>query len=596
MLHRPSFAGTETTVSRLKSLYLYVRDAHGAGEADDLLARLELSSSDLANETRPVSMALWLAALEAFAGKYGKEALAETWRGVIHPDNLGVWMRVLRGVTSPEGAFRQLDGLGSEEVRTGRWETMDCSTGHWRGRVYLTHDPRFEREGLLSLARAAELKGVPALFGLGPGNVKLLTNERHTFASRTNSAFQEYVVDWQAEPVRGRERIWVALGAATVGATAGLITPALGLLGALGGAAAGAFGVERARKAKLEALAQEGQRVRLAALERGTQLREVPQNKGTVRYEEGSVVAGAYRLGAQLGSGANGVIHAAVRLSDQTPVAIKLLRLAVAHDAVASDRLRREAEAMGLAWHPNVVELYDHGMLPDGTAYLVMELLRGESLASRLQRQGKLTSEELLPIALSLCDALGAVHAAGVIHRDLKPSNIFLVDKGQDKPTAVKVLDFGIARVEWAETRITMAGAPVGTPGYMSPEQEGGREGSVDARTDIYALGAVLHECLTGETPKLPEEPEGAPVRTFTPASGIQRAMPAGAGDYWPAKLRAAMAGHPHEPVWQSVLRGALAREPRDRFVDARALKKAIAPLDPTAAESPDEGGVAKSG
>ncbi|HEU4533938.1 MAG TPA: serine/threonine-protein kinase [Polyangiaceae bacterium] len=579
-------------MSRLKSLFLYVRDAHGTDAADDLLATLELSNNDLANETRPVTMALWLAALEAFVKKYGKEELLETWRGVIHPDNLGVWMRVLRGVTAPEGAFRQLDALGSDEVRSGRWETLECVNGLWRGRVYLTHDPRFEREGLLSQARAAELRGVPALFGLGPGKVKLISNERHTFASRTGSAFQEYVVEWQVATPPKLPPPWMLAGAATVGATAGLVTPALGVIGALAGAAAAAYGARRSQQQKAERLSQEGQRVRLLALERGTQLRE-GTTKATVRYEEGSVVAGAYRLGAQIGSGANGVIHAAVRLSDQTPVALKLLRLAVAHDALASDRLRREAEAMGLAWHPNVVELYDHGLLPDGTAYLVMELLRGESLANRLQRQVRMTSEELLPVALSLCDALGAVHAAGVIHRDLKPSNIFLVDRGEDKPTAVKLLDFGIARVEWAETRITMAGSAVGTPGYMSPEQEGGREGAVDARTDLYALGAVLHECLTGVTPRLPDEEESEPNRSLTPASGIQRAAPTGSAEHWPAKLREALAGHPHEQAWHDILSGALAREPRDRFVDARAMRKAIAALDPSASDSED---VARSG
>ncbi len=595
MLFRPSFAGTETTVSRLKSLYLYVREAHGPEKADELLSKLELSADDLANETRPVTMALWLAALELFDKDY-KGELLETWRGVIHPENLGVWMRVLRGVTEPEGAFKQLDGLGSDEVRTGRWETSESKPGIWRGKVYLTQDPRFERDGLLARARAAELRGVPALFGLGPGEVKLLTNERHTFASRTGSSFQEFKVTWQTpEASRRLPNPWVAIGAASVGASAAFLSPALGVLGALSGAAAAMYGARRSEQGRRERLRQESQRIRLAALERGTQLREGAPKGAGVRYEEGSVVAGAYRLGAQLGSGANGVIHAAVRLSDQTPVAIKLLRLAVAHDAVASDRLRREAEAMGLAWHPNVVELYDHGMLPDGTAYLVMELLRGESLATRLLRQGRLRSDELLPIAFSLCDALGAVHAAGVIHRDLKPSNIFLVDRGEGKPTAVKLLDFGIARVEWAETRITMAGAPVGTPGYMSPEQEGGREGSVDTRSDLYALGAVLHECLTGETPRLPkDEDESGSIRPLTPASGIQRAALVGSAEHWPAKLRAALAGHEHEAVWQAVLRGALAKEPRDRFLDARAMKKAIATLDPSAAA--DDENVARSG
>ena len=127
-----------------------------------------------------------------------------------------------------------------------------------------------------------------------------------------------------------------------------------------------------------------------------------------------------------MGSGATGVIYEAVRISDGLPVAIKLLRAAAAHEAVASDRLRREAEALGLAWHPNVVEVIDQGHLPDGTAYLVMELLHGESLAARVQALGHIGPRDLLPIAMQVCDALAAIHAAGIVHRDLKPSNIFL--------------------------------------------------------------------------------------------------------------------------------------------------------------------------
>ena len=201
-----------------------------------------------------------------------------------------------------------------------------------------------------------------------------------------------------------------------------------------------------------------------------------------------------------------------------------MLRAAVAHDTVAADRLRREAAALGLAWHPNVVEVFEDGYLPDGTCYLVMERLHGESLAMRLRRVGAMTPEELMPIALQLCDALGAVHAAGIVHRDVKPSNIFLAQEPGSNALRVKVLDFGIARVEWAETRLTNANAPLGTPGYMSPEQEQGEE--IDQRTDLFGMGVVIYECLTGFAPPLkPSELwERARIRNEN-ESGVQRAL-----------------------------------------------------------------------
>jgi eukaryotic-like serine/threonine-protein kinase len=261
-----------------------------------------------------------------------------------------------------------------------------------------------------------------------------------------------------------------------------------------------------------------------------------------------------------MGSGASGVIYEAARISDGLPVAIKLLRAAAAHDAVASDRLRREAEALGLAWHPNVVEVIDHGHLADGTSYLVMERLRGETLAMRLKGKVRLTSVELLPIATQVCDALVAVHAAGVVHRDLKPSNIYLAIDVDDPGSVerVKLLDFGIARVEWEETRITNMGAPLGTPGYMSPEQESG--GEVDARSDIFALGAVLYECLVGEPP--PPTP-----------SGLWRS---GAVSEGPADSGVHKAGKLIPQAWKAVIARAMAPVPGDRFQDARAFMQAL--------------------
>jgi serine/threonine-protein kinase len=212
--------------------------------------------------------------------------------------------------------------------------------------------------------------------------------------------------------------------------------------------------------------------------------------------------------------------------------------------------LRREAEALRLAWHPNIVEILDQGHLPDGTSYIVMELLTGESLAARIRNRKKLEEREVAPLGLQLCDALVAVHAAGIVHRDLKPSNLILV-KAPDGER-LKVIDFGIARVEWEETRITNMGAPLGTPGYMSPEQESG--GQIDARSDLFAVGAILYECLVGEPP--PPVPSG--LFHKTERSSWQQVPEA----------------------WRSIIDKAMAPAPENRFQDARSFAQAIRNLE----------------
>jgi serine/threonine-protein kinase len=380
----------------------------------------------------------------------------------------------------------------------------------------------------------------------------------------------------------------IALGAGA-GATA-LAVPLLSHAGtgvtealvALGGGLVGSFGgFIYAREGQRRA-ASRAQTLRVHALERSLFLKET-QDREVGGQLEGSVAAGQYRILQRMGSGATGVIYEAVRISDGMPVAIKLLRAAAAHEAVASDRLRREAEALGLAWHPNVVEVIDHGHLPDGTAYLVMELLHGESLATRLRNKVRLTPAELLPIAMQVCDALAAVHAAGVVHRDLKPSNIFLA-QGGDTPAGaerVKLLDFGIARVEWEETRITNTGGPLGTPGYMSPEQETG-SGDIDARSDLFAFGALLYECLVGEPPA-PRSPSGL-VRTGTGGEGAPNSSPAAPAA--PPRVRALAAVRFDSgtqksaalvpAVWRTIIEKAMALQPSQRYADAREMAQAL--------------------
>ncbi len=549
-------ASGNTTVSRAKSLLLHVQSVHGRAEADAFLLKAKLDRDYLEDETQPLPIELWHAALEAFASRWGREEIRRTVPSVVALENMGVWTRVLRGASEPGQAFRQLEHYGGDEVLTERWHTEDSGPKLWRGRVPLRYDPAFERDGLFNLARATELAAVPVLFGLPPGEVRQLPVE----PDRSGGAVQAFEVRWSL-PRRGSIAIGGSVGLlGSLGASLALGLPLssavefAGLAAAVGLGSGFVVGQERGRRTQ-----SRSQLRRIQALERSAALRDAHE-RGAAGFRKGVVIAGQYRLREKLGAGASGTIWEATRLADGETVAIKLLRTAVAHDTVAADRLRREAAALGLAWHPNVVEVYDDGHLPDGTSYLVMERLHGESLAARLKRQGGLAPAELAPIALQVCDALGAVHAAGVVHRDLKPGNIFLA-AGVDTPT-VKLLDFGIARVEWAETRLTNMGAAVGTPGYMSPEQEQGLE--IDLRSDLFALGGVLYECLSGQPP---------PLRTSELWVAASRA-PEGQSE---SGVQRALRSIP--PRWRELIERAMAPLPRDRFPDARSVREAIVAL-----------------
>ena len=542
----------ETTASRIKSLYAFVHHEHGPAEADAFMARTKLDRDYLSDETRLIPIELWHTALVGFASRWGRDAIAKTAPYGVGPENLGVWTHVLRGADGPAQAFSRLDHFGGDQVWTERWRTLHTAPGLWRGSFRMRDDASLEQDGLCTLARQADLAALPLLFGLPLGRVSRIpasdTRDQRVFEVRF------------AEPSMRPAAIAGFVGAALSGfgswLTNGLSNLPLHLIagGALGAIGGTLLVQERRRRAQSHA-----QMVRIHALERTATLRE-RRERGSVAFQEGLVLAGQYRLTEKLGIGANGTIWEAERLANGELVAIKMLRAAVAHDTIAADRLRREAAALGLAWHPNVVEVYEDGHLPDGTSYLVMQRLHGESLATRLHRIGALTPGELMPVALQLCDALGAVHAAGIVHRDLKPSNIFLAEEPEGGGSHVKLLDFGIARVEWAETRLTNANAPLGTPGYMSPEQEQGQE--IDHRSDLYGVGGVLYECLTGFAPpfRASELWQRSDPESET-ESGVQRA------------LRAI------PPDFRQVIEKAMAAQPRDRYADARALREALLEL-----------------
>ena len=567
---QPQFQPATTTASRVKCLFLHIDRHHGRARADAFLVAAKLDRGYLDDETRPIPVEAWFRALLSFTSHWGRAELEKVVTSHVHADNLGVWARVLRGADSPMGAFRQLGQLGGEEVLTERWETLELGPRHWVGHVLVRADQAEESDGLCSLARASELSSIPLLFGLPKAKIDSST----LASSRPDTLEQRYRVTWGSSATY-LHCLLAAVGL-IAGCTAGILQGAQWLtvafeasVGAFVGFVVGVLhGQWRARN-----LTNSAQVVRLRALERSVALRESRERRESGLLE-GGVVAGQYRLGSKLGVGASGAIWEATRLSDGRVVAIKLLRAAVAHDTVAADRLRREAAALGLAWHPNVVEVYDDGHLPDGTSYLVMERLFGESLSERLRRVGTIEPTLLLSLALQVCDALGAVHAAGIVHRDLKPSNLFLARVSpidgvapSTPPSAerVKLLDFGIARVEWAETRLTNAGAPLGTPGYMSPEQEQGLE--IDARSDLFAFGSILFECLTGRAPPM--------------TSAEFRSEPR--GQLVDSTVQLAFRELPER--WRAVVERATDPLPRHRYPDARAMKDALLELHATSTE-----------
>src|SRR3954469_12711669 len=218
---------------------------------------------------------------------------------------------------------------------------------------------------------------------------------------------------------------------------------------------------------------------------------------------------GNYRVSELIGEGGMGVVYLAEHPGIGRRAAIKILRPGLTDNVEITKRFFNEARAANAIHHPGIVEVYDCGTLPSGTAYIVMELLEGENLAARLRRVGRLPLADARRVAAQTASALAAAHAAGIVHRDLKPDNLFLVPDDRDTSAEmVKVLDFGIAKLGQDASRTssvrTRTGSVMGAPAYMSPEQcRGTRE--IDHRTDIYALGVILFEMVCGRAPFISE-------------------------------------------------------------------------------------------
>lgn len=235
----------------------------------------------------------------------------------------------------------------------------------------------------------------------------------------------------------------------------------------------------------------------------------------------GRVLGGRYQLDSCIGSGGMGEIYRARRLHIGDTVAVKVLRPDVIENEKTRQRFYREARAAAMLHHPNAVVIHDFGEDTDGTAYIVMELLVGRSLRQLLVESGTVAPRRAYGIMRQACAALDAGHRNGIVHRDIKPDNIYLLDT-HDDDDHVKILDFGIAKLadkaldtlSIEEQRLTNVGTVIGTPHYMSPEQCQGEE--ADSRSDIYSLGVVLYEMLTGVVPFVAKTPTGVAIKHVT--------------------------------------------------------------------------------
>jgi serine/threonine-protein kinase len=493
----------ELRASVLKTYLLRVRTENGERAVRQLLGGAGIDPAAVDNETGWVSQLAAKRALRAVADLLGRDAIRRRGEWATYPEALGVLVRMLRVSVHPIDAYRYLAQNAGEATRVGSWE-IDEDAGGARKKGARAHSVRMtyraradaiedssdradiDGEELLCDARAGELASLPQIWGLGEADVA------HATCLARGAECCVYDVSWTTK----RSREGALLGALGAGLACGGVVSATG--GWLSGAIASALGAvlgggsglmwDRSRE---ERATRTFERNRIAALERGLELRgELGATPGDLT---GTVLGGKYRIGRKIGSGGIGVVYAAEHVTLGHEVAVKVLRGAAARDGGEIARLRREAYIQVHIEHPNVVRVLDLDQMPDGSIYVVMERLVGRSLADKLARDGILPPGYAVPVYIDVCRALHAAHKKGVIHRDLKPGNIFLCDDG-----VAKVLDFGMSKLASAES-LTQTGYTLGTPEYMAPEQCIGAQ--VEPRTDIYALGVMMYEALTGELP-----------------------------------------------------------------------------------------------
>lgn len=476
----------ELRLTLLKPFLLRLRDEKGEGAANALLASAGIPPSVAQSDGAWISVVAARRALAGLASALGSESLASRGPWMTHPEVLGAYTRMLRIAGAPADAYRFLAANAGETNRIGTYELASAEAG----RAELIYRPRSEAESeqgdpLLCLARQSELVGIPSIWGMPEATLQ------HSTCIARGDEECRYVLEWSA-PTRRRMAMGPLLGAAVCGGAVGLSGSSLaaaiaGLVGAGFGGALALLSTRIAHERGLRAF----EKHRIAALERGLEVHG--HFRDAAGELSGVTLGGKYRILRKIGSGGIGAVYAAEHVTLGSHVAVKVLRGAAAIDASEIARLRREAQVQVSIEHPNVVRVLDLDQLPDGSIYVVMELLQGRSLAARLKTGGPLPASEAVPIFRQVCRGLAAAHRLGVVHRDLKPGNVFLCDD-----RVVKVLDFGMSKFAEAES-LTQDGYTLGTPEYMSPEQCIGAP--VDARTDLYAFGVLMYEATTGTLP-----------------------------------------------------------------------------------------------
>jgi len=270
---------------------------------------------------------------------------------------------------------------------------------------------------------------------------------------------------------------------------------------------------------------------------------------------------GNYRIVGKLGHGGMGVVYEAEHPLIGKRVALKVIHKELSQNTEVITRFFNEARAVNQIGNDHVVDISDFGQTPDGEHFLVMEVLVGESLADRLEREGKLPVPSALHVGAQIADGLAAAHAAGVVHRDLKPDNVFLIDKLGDREF-VKILDFGLAKLMIdGGVSVTKQGVILGTPEYMSPEQAESKR-TIDHRSDVYALGIVLYQMTTGLLPfvggSMGEVLVKHVSRSPAPPRGVNPDIP---------------------PAVEQIILRCLAKRPEERFQGMADLRAAL--LDP---------------